>query len=40
VVREVEPGLFEVAVIVSWRGQQSEQRSQARLVTLIERRTN
>jgi Tfp pilus assembly protein PilV len=40
VVRELEPGLFEVAVTVSWGGRQSGRRSQARLTTLIERRTN
>lgn len=40
VVRELEPGLFEVAVTVSWGAPQSGRRSQARLVTLIERRAN
>ena len=38
VVSEVEPGLFEVAVTVSWTSRQPQQRCQARLVTWIERR--
>jgi Tfp pilus assembly protein PilV len=40
VVREIEPGLFEVSVTVRWGPRQSGRRSQARLVTLIERRTD